>query len=433
VAIPALKTAEDIALDAISEQPAPIPAPPATPKSPPKAVPSGPPPVPSGPAPAGPVDLTPAPPSEVAAAPLGPRFRPTAKAAARSTESGGGGRFFYLLFALTLIPLAMSVLGAKDSVEDRLLRTLASQPDIGTKLGDDEAMSEDALFSLLPGGKIEGAHLSHHTWMHWLYALLAVALFGVLLLLLFPPGNATFMQVAIVAACTATVGILFLICVQWIAECTQGYMVYGRSILVLFFYILKFIGFSYRAALDPDMGFWVSLFGYMFGVGLCEEITKALPVIFRIRGEGSLDWRGACQWGLASGVGFGVAEGILYASSHYNGLATWATYLVRFVSCVALHATWTAAASIMVWRRREWLHSDSDWGDLLATLAWVLAVPIVLHAFYNTLLKEDMDVWALVVAAASFAWLVAITEWTRSQEVDFFASESRRLRRPGLA
>lgn len=40
-------------------------------------------------------------------------------------------------------------------------------------------------------------------------------------------------------------------------------MIYGRSILVILFYVVKFIGFSYHAALDPEMGFWVSFFGYV--------------------------------------------------------------------------------------------------------------------------------------------------------------------------
>jgi RsiW-degrading membrane proteinase PrsW (M82 family) len=264
--------------------------------------------------------------------------------------------------------------------------------------------------------------------MHWLYALAAAAIFLAAMLLLFEHGSATLAQVLTIGICTATFGILFLLCVQWIAEVTQGYIVYGRSILVLLFYVVKFIGFSYRAALDPDMGFWASFFGYIFGVGLCEELTKALPVIVRIRGGGLIDWRGACIWGLASGIGFGVAEGILYSSSHYNGVSTGGVYLVRFISCAGLHAVWGASAGIMVWRRKEWLASDWDWGDMAATLLWALAIPMVLHGLYDTLLKKGMNALALVAALASFAWLAFLIEWTRSQEVAFFAAQSRKLR-----
>ena len=335
----------------------------------------------------------------------------------------------YLGFVLVLVPLAFSLLSSSDNVEQRLERTLKSlesKPEVLQKLQAESDDSSGGLFELLPDQKIEGAHLSHGTWVHWLYALAAAALFLVAILVLFQPGSATLSQVLTIGTCTATFGILFLISVQWIAEATQGFMMYGRSILVLLFYVVKFIGFSYHAALDPEMGFWVSFFGYTFGVGLCEELTKALPVIVRVRG-GSLDWRGACMWGLASGIGFGVAEGILYSSSYYNGISTGGMYLVRFISCAGLHAVWGASAGIMVWRRKAWLESDWDWGDMAATLVWVLGVPMVLHGLYDTLLKKDMNAWALAAALASFAWLVLLIEWTRSQEDDFHATESHRL------
>lgn len=153
-----------------------------------------------------------------------------------------------------------------------------------------------------------------------------------------------------------------------------------------------------------------------------------LPVIFHFRGKSTLDWRGACMWGVASGIGFGVAESIMYAGS-YNGICTGGIYLVRFVSCVALHATWSAAAAIMVFRRKEWFEGDWEWSDLLTSFLWVLAVPMVLHGLYNTALKEDMKSAALLAAAASFVWLIAIVEWTRQQENAFYNDKPRpRLR-----
>ena len=35
----------------------------------------------------------------------------------------------------------------------------------------------------------------------------------------------------------------------------------------------------------------------------------------------------------------------------------------------------------------------------------VVAVPMVLHGFYDTLLKKDLNAQALAVAVASFVWL----------------------------
>ena len=46
----------------------------------------------------------------------------------------------------------------------------------------------------------------------------------------------------------------------------------------------------------------------------------------------------------------------------------------------------------------------------------MLAVPMVLHGLYDTLLKKDMNTWALVVAAISFGWLAIQIEMSRSAQ-----------------
>ena len=45
------------------------------------------------------------------------------------------------------------------------------------------------------------------------------------------------------------------------------------------------------------------------------------------------------------------------------------------------------------------------WHDLIAPTLVYVAVPMVLHGLYDTLLKKDMSAWALVVALASFGYL----------------------------
>jgi RsiW-degrading membrane proteinase PrsW (M82 family) len=178
----------------------------------------------------------------------------------------------------------------------------------------------------------------------------------------------------------------------------------GKLAIVLF--LIQLIGFSYRAALDPSNGFWVSCLGFTFGVGLCEEICKALPVLWHYRRPlWALDWRGACLWGLASGIGFGVSEGITYSSDFYNGMLPGGIYWVRFVSCVGLHSIWAAAVGISAYRRQRDLQGQQTWGSLFMATLWIIAVPMVLHGLYDTLLKKDMEFWAFVTAVASFGWL----------------------------
>jgi RsiW-degrading membrane proteinase PrsW (M82 family) len=307
-------------------------------------------------------------------------------------------------FALTLIPLFFSLLGAEEDVLHRVEKTIAAHPEVMEKADAGEKSGAE-LFDLLPGGKLEGAHLSRHTWMHWVYALAAAGLFSFLILTLFERGEANVAHVLVVGITTATVGIFMLLAFQFVADLTQNLWLRGGGIVMLVFYLVKLIGFSYRAALDPANGFLSSFFGFTFGVGLCEEFTKAAPVFFKLRDGDDLGWRAACVWGLASGAGFGIAEGILYSSEHYNGVATFGIYLVRFISCVGLHAIWTGAVALMIWHNQEMVSGDLDWSDWGLAVLRVQGVPMVLHGLYDTLLKRDMNALALLPAIASFAWL----------------------------
>jgi RsiW-degrading membrane proteinase PrsW (M82 family) len=319
------------------------------------------------------------------------------------------------LFALTLVPLVFSLLSGADDLHERIGRTIEAHPDVVAKFGD-EGMSREELLSALPDGRIDGAHLSYHTWVHWIYAALAAVLFCGLILKLFEGGEANVVQLLAVGALTATVGIFLLLGFQFVAAWTQGFWLRGRSIILVLFYIVKFIGFSYRAALDPENGFFLSFVGFTCGVGLCEEFTKAAPLFVKVRNGDELSWRAACVLGLASGVGFGVAEGIMYSSDHYNGIATFGTYLVRFISCVGLHAIWTASVALMLWHNQELASGELDWGDWFLGLLKVQGVPMVLHGLYDTLLKREMHLLALLTAIASFGWLAFLL--VRSRDSD---------------
>jgi RsiW-degrading membrane proteinase PrsW (M82 family) len=211
---------------------------------------------------------------------------------------------------------------------------------------------------------------------------------------------------------TATFGILLLMIVQVLS--LLGF-VGGDGIVGLILLLLALIGLSYRAALDPNIGFLGSFFGFTFGVGLCEEMCKALPILVYYRIGNKQTWRGAFLWGLASGAGFGVSEGVMYSQDFYNGLAGPGMYVVRFISCVALHAVWSGSVGISIHQRQDLLRPDhEDWwmnlGQYCLGVMRMIAVPMVLHGLYDTLLKKELDFLALLVAVASFgylAWLIS--------------------------
>jgi RsiW-degrading membrane proteinase PrsW (M82 family) len=304
------------------------------------------------------------------------------------------------LLLLALLPLGLYVLTQKKTdLEERLRKTMEEHPQFQRRLqgGASKSLALDAL----PGKRIEGAFLPASTWMHWIIAAFAACLFWEFILIVQPMGTANSKQLWGVGVFTGTLGILMLLIVQFAAVLTPRLLLLKGPLIVVFL-VLKFIGFSYAAATDPAYGFWPSFFGFTFGVGLCEEVCKILPVLYALRKGTGLDARGAVIWGLASGIGFGVSEGILYSSDYYNGLQGPGIYVVRFASCVGLHAVWTATAALMVWKRSREDSGDS-WTAALAGALIPLSGPIVLHGLYDTLLKKDFAFSAFLLGVLSFA------------------------------
>lgn len=356
----------------------------------------------------------------------GPRPESVAKQsgarAAAPREGKSPREYLYVVLALALVPLVFSVLGPKSvNIEERLKAAIdGAGPETAARiksLETHENVGLDELLEALPGGKLDGtSHLPRATWLHWLYAAIAAAGFWALALLLFPGEKKAPHHLLMVGLFTGTVGILLLIGFQFAASATQGMWLRGRGVIVLLFYLVKFIGWSYVSAGDPDSNLLLSFVGFTCGVGLCEELCKALPLLSYFRRDVTMGWRNAVVWGLASGIGFGVAEGIMYSSRYYNGIASLDTYIVRFVSCVALHAIWTASVGITTWRRQESIQGDLDWLNYSLAVLQIVAVPMVLHGLYDTLLKKDLELWALAVGAASFAWFALQVETARATD-----------------
>jgi RsiW-degrading membrane proteinase PrsW (M82 family) len=328
------------------------------------------------------------------------------------------------LLALALIPLVFSVLGPKSKkFEERLRAAIdGAGPDAAARikaLETKENVGLDDVLEALPGGKLDStSHLPRATWVHWLYAAITAAAFWAFVLLLFPGEKKSPHHLLMVGLFTGTVGILLLLGFQIAASATQGMWIRGRGVIVILFYLVKFIGWSYASASDPNSNLLLSFVGFTCGVGLCEELCKALPLIGYFRRDAEMGWRNAAVWGLASGIGFGVAEGIMYSSRYYNGIASLDTYVVRFVSCVALHAIWTASVGITTWRRQETIQGELDWANYSLAVLQILAVPMVLHGLYDTLLKKDLELWALAVGAASFAGFAFRVEMARGTDPD---------------
>jgi RsiW-degrading membrane proteinase PrsW (M82 family)/phage FluMu protein Com len=332
----------------------------------------------------------------------------------------GGGRswrdFTYLVLLLAMVPLVVSSFGGdRGNILEQIQQSVTHHPEVKERI---EAMPESAelgdLINVFPGHRLDGAFLPRDSMVHWVFAAGSVVLFLTIMMFLFSPGCAKPKSLLLTGVFTGTCGILLLLGFQLVAGWTSGLWIRGRGIIVLLFYIVKFIGYSYGAADDPSNGFAASFFGYTFGVGLCEEVCKALPLIVMLQNlPERATWRTACLWGLASGVGFGVAEGIMYSGRYYNGIGEGDIYLVRFVSCVALHGTWAAAVAILLFKARGHIAGAEGIGGMLFTTAVIAMPSIVLHGLYDTLLKKDYKLYALAVALVSFLYLACLIEWSQ--------------------
>lgn len=336
-----------------------------------------------------------------------------------SDSPRGFREWAYLFLLVALVPLVIALLTAsEDSTKSRLSRSLPPElqdeldaPDEGTMARIEEYVDTTT------AGRIEGALLPRKTIMHWVFAFLAAVFFLWLALVVFPTERERVVPVLLAGAFTGTVGIALLVAVQFIAAATQGMFLISRNpIIMIVFWVCWAIGFSYRAALDPSFSFVGSFLGYTFGVGLCEEVCKAMPLIWYYRASGRASWREARAWGFASGVGFGVAEAVMYSADHYNGFALPGTYAVRFISCITLHAIWSTSVVLFIHKHQTLVQGHFHWAEWIPRIVVLVAVPMVLHGLYDTALKKDMPLLALAVALVSFAWLAWRIEDARKSE-----------------
>jgi len=352
----------------------------------------------------------------------GERRQPAAAVNLSAESTTGRREYLYWVLLAALAPLAISIVWPGRPRNERIEKTIEQVPELAVKDPANNGaaqirMTKDELFAKLPDHRIIGAHLAYDSWMHWGYAGLSATLFLALLTVTFPNEAAGPRRLIWTGIITGTIGIFLLLGFQWLADFTQGFNIRGRSIIVVLFYIVKFIGYSYRAALDPENGFPLSFMGFTCGVGLCEELCKAMPIVFFLRANPHCGWRAACCVGLASGIGFGVSEGITYSADSYNGIEEGMMYLVRFASCVALHAMWAGSVALVINRNQDYVGGDGfDWGDAGNFILHYLVIAMVLHGLYDTLLKKDMEIAALSVAVASFAWLAWLVSRERREE-----------------
>lgn len=289
-----------------------------------------------------------------------------------------------------MAPLAFSLGAPADDVEARLTAVLHSPPaDVGRRIDalavNPESTIED-VFHVLPGHRLPGAWTSRESSAPWFFAATVVALGWAAARTQFRNFSEHRRRAVVCAVFSGTIGVGILIALQ-------------PRITALF---------------DCEGGAARSMAGFLIGVGLIEELVKLLPVLWLIRNGRRLTRSAACLVGMASGLGFGVAEGIVHAGQFYNGVSDLDAYVARFASCPALHAIWTGSAAmaaaicagVLSVPRGKWIY--------FVTVLSTVAVPAALHGLYDMALHERWEPAALAVALASLMWLARLIEASRA-------------------
>ncbi|HEV2946388.1 MAG TPA: PrsW family glutamic-type intramembrane protease [Gemmataceae bacterium] len=313
--------------------------------------------------------------------------------------------YAYWLLALAFLPLAISLAQGPDDTKDRFQRALEANPDVKKKLQKkmeetEEPPTLDEIISAFPGKKLDQqAFHPRDTKLHYAYALVACGVFLGLFFCFFSPGTFRPWHLVLVGLFTGTFGIAGLL------------IVHEFGIFTLLVHVGMMPG---EDKMSDFLACWA---GFTFGVGLVEEACKIVPLFVLYQYKKSITWRTAVMWGLASGVGFGVNEGILYSETFYNGITPAMQYVVRFVSCVALHAIWSASAGLSLYFTQPLLNQFSEWYEKAVVMLRVLIVVMFLHGLFDALLTRELRAPALLVAAASIAWLGWQIESARKQEM----------------
>ena len=147
--------------------------------------------------------------------------------------------------------------------------------------------------------------------------------------------------------------------------------------------IQSFPPMSFLYALTESESVVAKLVGFIFGVGFTEELIKALPLLYFVRtAKEPLIPQTLVYYGLISGIGFGVLEGVLYQTTTNTTLGYSDAFfmnIARLTSLPFLHAIWAGIAGYFI----AFANLFPKFRKALYLLA--ISIPALLHGFYDVL------------------------------------------------
>ena len=243
------------------------------------------------------------------------------------------------------------------------------------------------LFPLVINLLAEQVSLAQTAWLTGIYY---AAMWGVLLYNLIKPTQFSWGNTIKCALFTAFISIPILLLVQRVPPFKELYQAVNQGLIS-------------------------RLIGFVFGVGVLEEVCKALPVYFLLLRRNKLtDPHTAAFYGAMSGLGFAIAEGaaysLLYALGLTRGQLGLGSYVaantIRFISLPLFHATLAGIVGYFMGL------GAINPARQTALLLIGLTIASVLHGLYNTFAGA---VPGLIVVA--FAIALFMTYLRRSKEI----------------
>jgi RsiW-degrading membrane proteinase PrsW (M82 family) len=196
---------------------------------------------------------------------------------------------------------------------------------------------------------------------------------------------------------------------------------------MLGFYEIDFFADMNRKAGSEE--FTEQFIGMFFGVAILEEACKlaVLVVIWKWFSNAGISVRTYMFYGLMSGLGFGIYEGVMYQSERNNAifdqfdfsdsdtspeefkkevLDIYIAKVWRLTTLPFLHATWCAISGFF-------FGLSTKYGYRWLLIGCGLAVPSLLHASHNSMPDHALGEWARVLVDALS--IIALLVYWRNQ------------------
>lgn len=167
-----------------------------------------------------------------------------------------------------------------------------------------------------------------------------------------------------------------------------------------------FLGLTHSEAMLPRA------LGMFFGVGMWEELSKAAILFWLVRRPGIvLIPQTAVFYGMISGLGFGIYEGVNYQQTVNRDQGIDAAYflnIARLTSLPFLHAIWSGIAGYFVG------FSALFAAKRVGLWLYALVIPAGLHAAYNTF---GWSLFGLAICLLSVVLLMAYLANCRKTQI----------------